>query len=230
MIKELKHNLFGLPAIKKLQLLKQIDHMSLNHSSNINKHPKLFYDLGTFKKDFEITIRPEAKLFAIRTPHKVPLPLHQKVQNELAHMESLSIISKIDTPTPWCADMVVVPKKDKIIRICVDLKPLNQSVLCETHPLPKVDDTTAQLTNAKVFSKQDANSGFWQILLAKKTRHLATFLTPFRCFCFNKMPFRISSAPKHFQKWMNKIPSGLPGVACLIDDVLVYGQHARGTL
>ena len=90
----------------------------------------------------------------------IPLPLHQKVQNELAHIESLGIISKIDTPTPWGADMVVVPKKDKIIRICVDLKPLNQSVLCETHPLPKVDDTLAQLTNAKVFSKQDANSGF----------------------------------------------------------------------
>ena len=67
-------------------------------------------------------------------------------------MESLGIISKVDTPTPWCAGMVVVPKKDKTVRICIDLKPLNQSVLCETHPLLKVDDTLAQLTNAKVFS------------------------------------------------------------------------------
>ena len=73
-------------------------------------------------------------------------------------MESLGIISKVDTPTLWCAGMVVVPKKDKTIRICVDLKPLNTSVLRETHPLPKVDDTLAQLTGAKVFSKLDANS------------------------------------------------------------------------
>ena len=59
----------------------------------------------------------------------MPLPLRQKVQDELARMESLGIISKIDTPTPWFAAMVVVPKKDKTVRICVDLKPLNTSVL-----------------------------------------------------------------------------------------------------
>ena len=120
--------------------------------------------------------------------------------------------------------MVVVPKKDKTVRICVDLKPLNQSVLCKAHPLPKVDDTLAQLTNVKVFSKLDANSGFWQIPLAEKSRHLTTFLTPFGRLCFNKMPFGISSAPEHFQKRMNEILSGLPGVVCLIDDVLVHGS------
>ena len=56
--------------------------------------------------------------------------------------------------------MIVVPKKDNTVRICVDLKPLNTSVLRETHPLPKVDDTLAQLAGAKVFSKLDAKSGF----------------------------------------------------------------------
>ena len=166
--------MLGLPAIKELHLLAQIDHISLNNSSIINQYPKIFTGLGTFKKDFEITIKPEAKPFAIYIPRKVPLPFRQKVQDELARMESLGIISKVDTPTPWCAGMVVVPKKDKTVRICVNLKPLNTSVLRETHPLPKVDDTLAQLTGAKVFSKLDANSGFWQIPLADKSRHLTT--------------------------------------------------------
>jgi len=44
-------------------------------------------------------------------------------------MESLGIISKVDVPTPCCAGMVVVPKKDKTIRICVNLKPLNTNAL-----------------------------------------------------------------------------------------------------
>ena len=57
--------------------------------------------------------------------------------------------------------MVVVPKKSGTIRICVDLKPLNESVLQEVHPLPKMDETLAQLSGAKIFSKLDANSGFW---------------------------------------------------------------------
>ena len=52
--------------------------------------------------------------------------------------------------------MVVVPKKFGNVRICVDLKPLNEVVLQETHPIPSVDDTLAQLLVAKVFSKVDA--------------------------------------------------------------------------
>lgn len=42
---------------------------------------------------------------------------------------------------PWCAGMMVVPKKEGSVRICVDLKPLDQSVLREMHPIPKVNDT-----------------------------------------------------------------------------------------
>ena len=39
------------------------------------------------------------------------------------------------------------------------------------------------------------------------------------------MPFGISSAPEHFQKRMTKILTGLPGVLCLMDDVLVFGSN-----
>ena len=160
-----------------------------------------------------------------------PYLFAKRVKDELSHMESLGVISKVDTPTPWCAGMVVVPKKDQTVRICVDLKPLNANVLRETHPLPKVDDTLAQLAGAKIFSKLDANSGFWQIPLAKNSRHLTTFLTPFGRYCFNKIPFGISSAPEHYQKRMNKILDGLSGVVCLIDDILVHGtskaEHDR---
>ena len=78
-------------------------------------------------------------------------------------MESMGVISKVDTPTPWCAGMVVVPKKLGEVRICVDLKPLNESVLREVHPIPSVDETLGKLAGATVFTKLDANSGFWQI-------------------------------------------------------------------
>ena len=75
-------------------------------------------------------------------------------------MESIGVISKVDEPTPWCAGMVVVPKKNGANRICVDLKPLNENFLRKVHPLPKADDTLTQLAGAQVFSKLDANSGF----------------------------------------------------------------------
>ena len=144
---------------------------------------------------------------------------------ELARMEKMGVISRVDKPTAWCAGMVAVPKKSGAVRICIDLKPLNKSVQREVHPLPTVDDTLAQLSGATVFSKLDANSGFWQIPLAEKSRPLTTFITPFGRFQFNKLPFGISSAPEHFQKRTSTIFNALPGVVCQIDDVLVYGQN-----
>ena len=154
----------------------------------------------------------------------VVVPLGPKVEQELQRMDSMGIISKVDEPTPWCAGRGVVPKKDGKVRICVDLKPLNESVLREVHPLPKVDETLALLTGAKVFSKLDANSGFWQIPLSKSLRLLTTFITPTGRYCFNKLPFGVLSAPEHFQKRMSAILSGLNGVVCQVDDVLVFGK------
>ena len=55
------------------------------------------------------------------------------------------MISKIDKPTAWRTGMVVVPKKSGAVRICVNLNPLNENVLREVHPMPKVDKTLAQL-------------------------------------------------------------------------------------
>ena len=120
--------------------------------------------------------------------------------------------------------MVAVPKKSGAIRICVHLKRLNQCVMREVHPLPKVDNTLAKLSGARFFSKLDANSGFWQIPLSQKSRLLTTFIMPFGRFCFNKLPFGILSAPEHFQKQMSNILKGISGVICQMDDVLVFGS------
>ena len=139
-------------------------------------------------------------------------------------MESLGVISRVDQPTQWCAGMVVVPKKSGSVRICVDFRRLNESVLRETHPLPKVDNTLAQLAGATVFSKIDANSGFWQIPLDENSRELTTFITPFGRYYFNRLPFGIASAPEHFQCQMETILAGQEGVLCHMDDVLIFGQ------
>ena len=61
--------------------------------------------------------------------------------------------------------MVVVPKQNSKVRMCVDLTKLNESVQRERHILPSVEQTLAQIGGAKHFSKLDANSGYWQIEL-----------------------------------------------------------------
>lgn len=106
----------------------------------------------------------------------------------------------------------------------MDLKALNESVKRETHPIPKVDSILAQLPGAAIFSKLDANSGFWQIPLSEPSKLLTTFITLFGRYAFNKLPFGITSALEIFQRRMNRILEGLDSVVCLMDDILVFGK------
>ena len=100
-------------------------------------------------------------------------------------------------------------------------------LLREVYPLPRVDDILAQIAGAKCFSMLDVNSGLWQIPHTEKSRLLTTFLTPFGWYCFLKLPFGISCGPELFQRRINQILSGLDGVFCLIDDILVMGKNAK---
>ena len=193
-VKGLKTNLFGLPAIMDLNLVALIGETNTTHADTIyDQFPSLFQGIGNLGEPYHIQLKADAKPYALFTTCNVPLPLHTKVYQEIKRVEEIGIISKVDLPTQWCAGMVVVPKKNGSVRICVDLKPLNSSVLREIHPLPTVEDILAQLSGAKVFSKLDANSGFWQIPLTEESRLLTTFITPFGRYCFNKLPFGIST-------------------------------------
>ena len=118
--------------------------------------------------------------------------------DELKHMKSIGVISPVSEPSPWCSSMVVVPKPSGQVRICVRSQTFNWNVQREFHSLPCVEETLAQLTGARVFTKLDANSGFWQIPLARNSRLLTTFITPFEKYCFHKLPFGITSAPELF--------------------------------
>jgi hypothetical protein len=227
-IRELKNNLLGLPAIQSLHLLKKVDEVEEMSAASVKEQfPKLFQGLGTLRGEYQIMLKPGAQPFALTTARNVALPLRPKVKEELSRMEALGVITKVEEPTDWCAGMVAVPKPSGDVRICVDLKPLNESVRREFHALPKVDDNLAQLAGATVFSKLDANSGFWQVPLAVDSRPLTTFITPFGRYWFNKLPFGISSAPEHFQRQMNKILEGLEGILCHLDDVLVFGSNQK---
>ena len=86
-----------------------------------------------------------------------------KTQKELKKMEEI-LIMRLEQPTDLCAPMVIVPKKDNV-RICVDLTKLNESILCERHQMLLVEYTLGQFAGVKIFTKLDANSGFWQVPL-----------------------------------------------------------------
>lgn len=98
-----------------LKLLAGIDETSNPKTSVMSRYSLIFQGLGNLGEPYKIKLKPDAKPHSLFTARNAPLPLRDKVKDELNRMESIGVISKVEQP-------VVVPKKNKAIRICVDLK------------------------------------------------------------------------------------------------------------
>lgn len=207
-------NLLSRSTAAEMGLVKRIEEV---HSA--------FGEHGTLKTEpVRIKLKDNATPYAVQTARRVPIPLMSKVREELRRMEENGIIEEVTQPTDWCAPMVPVVKKNGKVRICVDLKKLNEQVKRERFILPTPEEITAELSGATVFSSLDAASGFFQIPLHSECSLLTTFITPFGRYCFRRLPFGITSAPEIFQRKMTETLQGLQGVSVYMDDIVVHGK------
>lgn len=204
----------------------------LDQVSNVNSDQKfkeefksLFQGLGKMHRvvDIELALG-SGSAYAVHTPRSVPYPLLDKVKSELQDMVDNGVIFEVQKPTEWVSPMVVVPKPNDRVRICVDYTQLNKVVRREVFPMSHVEGSLAKLGNGRVFSKLDANSGFYQIPLSEKSKLLTTFLTPFGRYAYNRLPFGLSSSPEIYSKLVSEVLRGLAGVVVHMDDVCVWGQ------
>jgi transposase InsO family protein len=188
------------------------------------KFPELFNGLGMLETEVDIQLKPDCTPFVQSIPRRVAAARREPLKLELERMSKLGVIERVDEPTEWCSPCIVVPKHNGKIRVCVDFTKLNVAVKRELHPLPVIEETLARLSGAKVFSKLDANSGYWQMRLRPEAQKLTTFITPFGRYLCKRLPFGISSAPEIFQREMQRILGDSEGVVCHMDDVLVFGK------
>ena len=137
-VQDLRRNLLGRPAIEALGLVVRVRAIFDGDMSPVQLFPQMFQGLGKLEGEYVIKLKLDSKPFAISVPRRVAVPLMGKVRAELERMERLGVIAKVEVPTDWCVGMVVVPKPNGDVRICVDLTKLNHSVCRERHPLPAV--------------------------------------------------------------------------------------------
>ena len=140
-------------------------------------------------------------------------------------METLGVIVKETEPTDWVSSLVTVEKPDKTLRVCLDPKDLNKAIKRSHHPLPTVDETLDKLAGAKIFSKLDASSAYWQIPVDEQSSKLLTFNTPFGRYRFLRLPYGIHSASELFQKEVEDIIRGIETAANVQDDIVVWGRN-----
>ena len=118
--------------------------------------------------------------------------------------------------------MVVIPKKNGKLRICLDPMDLNHALQQENYPMPTIEDVASRLHRAyKVFMSLDVSNRFWRVVLNEESSFSTTFNTPFGRYHWKRMPFGIRSAPELFQRKMHELIEGLRGVEVIADDFVV---------
>ena len=79
----------------------------------------------------------------------------------LDELLTCEIIEEVpEGPTCWVSPLVVVPKPDSDVRICVDMRRANQAIIRERQPIPTVEEVLQDLNGSTVFSPVDLTWGF----------------------------------------------------------------------
>ncbi len=81
------------------------------------------------------------------------------------------------------------------IRFCVNYRRLNAITKKNRYPIPLIEETLAQLEDAKYFIKIDICQAFYQIRMSEDLEELTTFLTRFGAFKYLVMPFGLCNDP-----------------------------------
>ena len=73
--------------------------------------------------------------------------------------------------------LVVVPKSNGDIRLCVGMHQANEAIKRKPFPIPTVEEVLQDLNVSQVFSRIDLTMGFHQVELDNESRAITTFIT-----------------------------------------------------
>jgi hypothetical protein len=104
---------------------------------------------------------------------------------------------------------------------------LNEVMIKNNYPLPRIEDLFDQMRGAKVFLKIDLRSGYHQLKIRTEDIPKTAFTTRYRLYEFLVMSFGLTNAPAYFMNLMNKVFMEYLDqfVVVFIDDILVYSQN-----
>ena len=188
-------------------------------------------ELGTMQNiKVELKVMKGAKP-RFHRPRTMPFALKEAVERELKRLKSMGIIICKVTHSTWAAPIVPIVKADGSVRVSGDYKvTVNQSLDVDQYPLLKPEDLFAMVTNGRVFTKLDLSQAYQQMLFDEESRQYVTINTHLGLYLYTRLPFGVASAPAMFQKAMDMILQGLPGVIRYTDDILVLGTSEEEQL
>jgi len=123
--------------------------------------------------------------------------LYQQAVEELTNLQTEGIIEP--TSSPWACEAFYVNKRVEQargkLRLVVNYQPLNHFLADSKFPLPQMSDMFQHIRDARIFSKFDLKSGFWQLGLHLEDRPKTGFSIPNHHFQWTVLSFGLKTAP-----------------------------------
>ena len=153
------------------------------------------------------------------------------IGEEVARLLAVEFIREI-YHSEWLANVVMVPKKDNSLCMCIDFKHISQAFPKDHFPLPRIDQIVDSTAGCERLSFLDAYSGYHQIRLYGPDEIKTAFITPFRCFCYVTMPFGLKNAGATFMRMIQKclLTQIIRNVEAYMDDIVVKSRKGSDLL
>ena len=225
--------LLGRSTAMKLGILK-IGPSVMNVSDKpqiMDNYKEVFQGVGKLK-DYQLKLHIDPNVTPVAQPaRRIPFSLRDKVKDKINELIGMDIIEPVEGPTPWVSPVVVVPKVNGDIRLCVDMRCANEAIIRERHPIPTVDEVLQSLNQSTVFSKLDLKWGYHQVELDQESRSITTFVTHCGLYRYKRLMFGINAAPEIYQHVIQQALQNCGNAANISDDIIVHAkteeQHDR---
>ena len=113
------------------------------------RYPSIFSGLGsaikfTHQPLIDLSVQP-----SMQPLRRLPLATRPAVTEEIHRLEEAGIIERIDSSV-WISNLVIATKKSNEIRMSVGLVAVNKAVIPGKHPLPTLDELTAEFNGSLI--------------------------------------------------------------------------------
>ena len=199
---------------------------------------EVFNGLGQFPGEpYKLRLKPDAIPVQHR-PQKVPVHLEEAFHEEISRLCKIDVLEPVKDHTEWVNLYVIVKKEVQIdsrnthtpghtikkkLRICLDPKDLNEALKQEPYYSRTVDELILKFNGAVFFTIRDLDKGYWQVMLHPDSWKYTCMALDIGHFQWKRLPMGTIVASDVFQKKLDSIYIGLPGVTGIADNMIIYG-------
>lgn len=139
-------------------------------------------------------------------------------------LQEAKIITPVAT-SDWGSPLVVIPKADGGVRLCVDYKcGVNERLVTASFPVKRIEDILSNLRDSTYFCKLDLYKTYLHLPVDEESSAIQTITTHRGTYRMNRLSFGIKTAPSEFNRIIDQILSDIPYCDSYFDDIIVHGR------